>query len=93
LSRNIKLRIYKTIILTVVLYGCGIWSLTLRDEYRLKVFQNSVLRIILGLKKDEGMEGWRNYIMRSFVICTLIGGKVRGKDTGGCKTLRWILER
>jgi hypothetical protein len=52
LSRNIKIRIYKTIILPVVLYGCETWSLTLREEHRLRVFENGVLRIF-GPKKDE----------------------------------------
>jgi hypothetical protein len=42
--RNIKIRIYKTIILPVVLYGCETWSLTLREEHRLRVFENGVLR-------------------------------------------------
>jgi hypothetical protein len=40
LSENIKIRIYKTIILPVVLYGCETWSLTLREEHRLRVFEN-----------------------------------------------------
>jgi hypothetical protein len=43
LSRNLKVKIYKTIILPVVLYGCGTWSLTLREEQRLRVFENRVL--------------------------------------------------
>jgi hypothetical protein len=42
LSKNIKIRIYKTIMLPVVLYGCETWSLTLREEHRLRVFDNSV---------------------------------------------------
>jgi hypothetical protein len=46
LSKNIKIRIYKTIILPVVLYGCETWSLTLREERRLRVFENRVLRRI-----------------------------------------------
>jgi hypothetical protein len=48
LSRNIKLRMYTTIILPVVLYGCETWSLTLREEHRLSVFENRVLRRIFG---------------------------------------------
>jgi hypothetical protein len=44
LSRNIKIKIYKSIILPVVLYGCETWSLTLREEHRLRVFENRVLR-------------------------------------------------
>jgi hypothetical protein len=45
---NTKIRIYKTIILPVVLYGCETWSLTLRGEHRLRVFENMVLRRIFG---------------------------------------------
>jgi hypothetical protein len=46
LPRNVKIKIYKTIILPVVLYGCETWSLTLREEYRFRVFENRVLRRI-----------------------------------------------
>jgi hypothetical protein len=56
LSKNIKIRIYKSIILPVVLYGCETWSLTLREEHRLRVFENRVLRRIFGPKKDEMTE-------------------------------------
>jgi hypothetical protein len=52
LSKNLKIGIYKTIILPVVLNGCETWSLTLREEHRLKVFENLVL-MIFGLKRDE----------------------------------------
>jgi hypothetical protein len=57
--KNIKIRIYKTIILHVVLYGCETWSLTLREEHRLRVFENRVLRRIFGPKRDEVTGGWR----------------------------------
>jgi hypothetical protein len=53
------MRIYKTIILPVILYGCETWSLTLREEHRLKVFENKVLRRIFGPKRDEVTGGWR----------------------------------
>jgi hypothetical protein len=53
LSRNVKVKIYKTIILPVVLHECETWSLTLREEYRLGVFENKVLRRLIGPKKDE----------------------------------------
>jgi hypothetical protein len=53
LSKNVKIRIYKTIILPVVLYGCETWSLTLRGEHRLRVFENRVLRRIFGSRRDE----------------------------------------
>jgi hypothetical protein len=53
LSRNLKVRIYKTIILPVVFYGYETWSLTLREEHRLRVFKNRVLRRIFGPKRDK----------------------------------------
>ena len=53
LSKNLKIKVYGTIILPVVLYGCEIWSLTLREEGRLRVFENKVLRRIFGPKRDE----------------------------------------
>jgi hypothetical protein len=49
----VKIKIYKTIILPVVLYGCETWSLTLREEHRLRMFENRVLRRIFGPKRDE----------------------------------------
>jgi hypothetical protein len=59
LSKNLKIRIYKTIILPVVLCGCETWSLTLREEHRLGVFENRVLKRIFGLKRDEVTGEWR----------------------------------
>ena len=56
LSKNLKIKICKTIILPVVLYGCETWSLTLKKESRLKVFENMILRRILGPKRDENGE-------------------------------------
>ena len=53
LSKNMKIKIYRTIILPVVLYGCETWSVTLREEGRLKVLENRVLRKIFGSKRDE----------------------------------------
>jgi hypothetical protein len=53
LLKNLKIRIYKTVILPVILYGCETWSLTLREEHRLGVFENRVLRRISGPKRDE----------------------------------------
>jgi hypothetical protein len=55
LSKNVKTRIYKTIIMPVVLYGCETWYLTLREEHRLRVYENRVLRRIFGPKRDEVM--------------------------------------
>jgi hypothetical protein len=59
LSKNLKITIYKTIILPVVLYGCEIWSLTLREEHRLGAFENRVLKRIYGPKRDEVTGEWR----------------------------------
>jgi hypothetical protein len=53
LSKSVKIKIYKTIILPVVLYGCESWLLTLRKECRLRVFENKVLRRIFGPTRDE----------------------------------------
>jgi hypothetical protein len=53
LSKNVNIRMYKTIILPLVLYGCETWSLTSREEHRLKVFENRVLKRIFGPKRDE----------------------------------------
>jgi hypothetical protein len=52
-------KIHKTIILPVVLYGCETWSLALREEHRLRVFENRVLRRIFGPKRDEVTGEWR----------------------------------
>jgi hypothetical protein len=54
---NVKIRIYKTIILPVVLYGCETWSLTLREEHRLRVFENRVLKRIFAPKRDGVTRG------------------------------------
>jgi hypothetical protein len=59
LFKNVKIRIYKTIILPVVLYGCEIWSLTLKEEQRLRIFENRVPRRTFRPKRNEVMGGWR----------------------------------
>jgi hypothetical protein len=56
---NVKVKIYKTVILPVVLYGCETWSLTSTEEHRLRVFENRVLRRIFGPKRDEVTGEWR----------------------------------
>jgi hypothetical protein len=56
--KKLKNRIYSTIILPVALYGCETWSLTLRKEQRLRVFENKVLRRTIGPKRDEVTGGW-----------------------------------
>jgi hypothetical protein len=59
LSKNINIKIYRFTILPVVLYRCETWSLTLREEHKLRVFDNWVLRRIFGPKKDEVTREWR----------------------------------
>ena len=59
LSKNLKIKIYRTIILPVVLYGCETWLLIFREERRLRVFENRVLRRVFGSKRDEVTGEWR----------------------------------
>jgi hypothetical protein len=59
LSKNTKIKIYRNIILPVDLCGCETWSLALREEHRLRVFENRALRIIFGPKRDEVKRGWK----------------------------------
>ena len=59
LSKNLKIKIYRTIILPVVLYGCETWSLTLLEERRFRVFENRVLGKIFGARRDEVTGEWR----------------------------------
>jgi len=60
LYKNIKIKIYRTVILPAVLYGCETSSLTLREARRLSVFENRVLRKIIGAERDEVTGEWRN---------------------------------
>ena len=59
LTRNVKIKICGIIIFPVVLYGCDTWSLTLREERRPRVFENTVLRGIFGAERDEVTGEWR----------------------------------
>jgi hypothetical protein len=59
LYRNIKIKIYRTLILPVDLYGYETWSLTLREERRLRLYENMVLRRISGPKRDDVTGEWR----------------------------------
>ena len=61
LSKNLNINIYRNIILPLVLYGCETWSLALRQERRLRVFENRVLRRIFGPKRDEVTGKWIRY--------------------------------
>jgi hypothetical protein len=68
-SKSVTIKIYRTIILLVVLYGCETWSLTLRAECRLRVFENRVLRRIFGHKSDEVTGEWRK--LHNEELCAL----------------------
>jgi hypothetical protein len=59
LSKNIKIRIHKAIILPVAMYGCKTWSLILKEEHRLRVFENRLMRRIFCPKRDEVTGDWR----------------------------------
>ena len=65
LSKNLKIKIYRTIILPVVLYGCETWSLTLQEERRLRVFENKVLRRILEPRRAKVRGNGGDCITRS----------------------------
>jgi hypothetical protein len=100
------MRIYKTIILPVVLYGHETWSLTLREEHRLRVFENRVLMRIFGSKRDEVTGGqvlsksrrmrWAEHVAQKVEkrnAYRLLVGKPEGKrplSAGGWIILRWI---
>jgi hypothetical protein len=87
LPRNLKVKIYKTVILPIVLYGCETCSLTLREEHRLRVFENRVLRRIFGPKRDEAMGEWRK--MHSGELHYLYSSPdiIRQTKSGG---MRWV---
>ena len=84
LSKNINIKIYRTIILPAVLYGCETWSLTLREERRLRVFENRVLRRIFGPNRDDVTGEWRklpnediNDLYSSPIIFRVITSRMR----------------
>jgi len=81
LSKNLKIKIYRIIILPVVLYGCETWSLTLREECRLRVFENRVLRVF-GSKRDEVTEEWRK-LHNEELTQYCAGGKIEKNEMGG----------
>jgi hypothetical protein len=70
LSKNVNIKIYGTVMLPVVLYGCETWSLTLREECRLRVYERRALRRMFGTTRYEVTGDFRDYIKRSVVICT-----------------------
>ena len=73
LSKNLKTKIYRTVILPFGLYGCETWSVSLREEHRLRVFENRVLRKIFGPERDEVTREWRKLHSEEFygLYCSL----------------------
>jgi hypothetical protein len=69
--KNVKVRLLKTTILSVVPYGCEKWSLIVRKEHKLRVFENRVLRRTYGPKRDGVTGGWKSCITKSCIICIL----------------------
>ena len=91
LSKNLKIKIYRTIILPVILYGCETWSLTLREERKLRMFENMVLRRIFVPRTDEVTGAWRrllnkelNYLYSSPNIVRVIKSRMRWTGHMAC---------
>jgi hypothetical protein len=82
ISKNLKIKIYKTVILPVVLYGCETWSLTLKEEHRLRVFENTVLWSIFGPKSDDD-GSWRKFHNDELHNLYSSGNTVRVINQGG----------
>ena len=72
LSKKLKFKTYKNIIPPIVFYGCETWFLTLREEHKLKMFENKALRKIFWDKKDEITENGECYTMLSYMHCILL---------------------
>jgi hypothetical protein len=70
LSSNVMIKIYRTVILPAILYGCETWSLTLREERRLRVFENRMLRRVFGPKRDKVTVEWRKLHNERGEVCT-----------------------
>jgi hypothetical protein len=85
-SKNLKIKIYRTVILPVVLYGCEAWSLTLREERRLKVFESRVLRRVFGPKRDEVTGKWRKLhneeLNDLYSLPNIAGDKIKKNELG-----------
>ena len=87
LSNNIKIKVHRTIILSFALYGCETWSLTLREEHRVRVFDNRVLKRVVGPWRDEETGEWRRLQNESLlsVLHTKYysGGQIKKKRWSG----------
>ena len=86
LSKTLKIKIYRTIILPLVLYGCETWSLTLTEERRLRVFENRVLKRVFAPKRDEVTGECRklhNEELRDLYSLLCADGKIEKNEVGG----------
>jgi len=82
LSKNLKIKIYRTIILPVVLYRCETWSLTLQEERKLSVSENMVLRRIIVPRRDEVMGEWRRLYNEELLTQYCAGDKIEKNEMG-----------
>jgi hypothetical protein len=87
LSRNVKVKIYKPTILLVLLYGCETWSLTLREEHRLRMSDNRILRRIFGPKRDEVTGEWRKFHSEELHILYASPDSIRQIKS---RRMRWV---
>ena len=85
-AKNTKIKIYRTIILAVVLYGCETWSPILREEHRLRVFDNRVLGKIFRLRRDEVTGEWRKLHNEGLNDLYSLPNIVRGMKS---RRMRW----
>jgi hypothetical protein len=76
-SKNLNIKMYRTVILPVVLYGCKTWSLTLGEEHKLRVFENRVLRKIFGPKREEDVPTLNVFplIREKFTLVTTLNSR------------------
>jgi hypothetical protein len=88
LSKNVKIKIYRTVIFPVVFCGYETWPVTVREEHRLRVFKNGVLRKMFGPEKDEFNGGVQRTIQRAPLWCSLrsvyySGDQMKNNEMGG----------
>jgi hypothetical protein len=77
LYKDTKIKIYRIIILPTLLYGCETWSVTLREEHRLRVFENRMLRRIFGPKRDEVTGEWRRLHNEELITKYYLGDQIK----------------
>ena len=82
LSKNLKIKIHRTIIFPVVLYGCETWLLSLREERKLRVFENMVWRRIFGPRRDEVTGEWRRLHNEELLTQYCAGDKIEKNEMG-----------